>query len=480
MLINSTPATFDLATSNLFVECWVYFNSLTSPQFQCIVANGPTGSGTNQECWAIRINVSNAVDFIINSSASRTATSTTILSTGQWYHIAASYDSGSSIGYIFVNGGTPNSINLVTPKTSTGASLTLGAYPSPASAAFSMNGYISDLRVVKGGIVPTTSFTPSSVPFGESLPPYVTGSGTNVLSIVTQYLSQRGNMSVNTPGQTGNVYSSGLKAFGGTVTTSGNTTIHTFPVGKSIFSVTNQTVMQLLVVAGGGGGGWSIGGGGGAGGLVYNSSITVPAGNYVITVGSGGAGSAAAHDIGFPGGNSIVSGQISINAIGGGGGTGQSAEFDTGFRYPAGSGGSGGGGSRWDSFAPPGYGLGTASQGNNGGPGLTSSPFAGGGGGGSGAVGGTVTAGSQTGGAGGVGTAITFGLTTTTYAGGGGGVGNSIGGPGGAGGGGTGGLPYGPGGNGTDGLGGGGGGSGVVGGPCGKGGNGVVIFAYPF
>jgi len=188
MLINSTPATFDLATSNLFVECWVYFNSF-SPQYQCIVANGPTGSGTNQECWIIRINPSTAVDFIINSSAVKTATSSALLTTGQWYHIAASYNSGSSIGYVFINGGTPNSVSLVTPKTSTGASLTLGAYPSPISAAYTMNGYIRDLRVVQGGIVPTGTFVPSAAPFTYALPSYVTGSGSVVFTLLGQFIT---------------------------------------------------------------------------------------------------------------------------------------------------------------------------------------------------------------------------------------------------------------------------------------------------
>jgi hypothetical protein len=187
MLLNSTPATFDLATSNLFVECWVYFNSLAT-QYQCIVADGPTGSGASQECWIIRINPSNTVDFIINVPAIKTATSSTTITTGQWYHIAASYNSGSSIGYIFVNGGTPNSVASVTPKTSTGASFTIGAYPSPSSGIY-MNGYIRDLRVVQGGVVPVATFTPGSAPFSYTLPSYVTGSGSVVFTLLGQFIT---------------------------------------------------------------------------------------------------------------------------------------------------------------------------------------------------------------------------------------------------------------------------------------------------
>jgi hypothetical protein len=193
----SHPANFDLATNNLFVECWVYFNSL-STQYQCIVADGPTGSGASQECWIISINPSNAVDFKINAPAVKIATSSTILTVGVWYHVAASYNSGSSTGYIFINGGTPNSVATVTPKTSTGASITLGAYPSPSSAVY-MNGYIRDLRVVQGGIVPTTSFTPAQAPFRLNVPSYITG-GSTVLSLAEQYFNPSW---LNLPGTSG-------------------------------------------------------------------------------------------------------------------------------------------------------------------------------------------------------------------------------------------------------------------------------------
>ena len=196
MLLNSTPATFDLATSNLFVECWVYFNSLAT-QYQCIVADGPTGSGASQECWVIRINPSNTVDFFINTPAIKTATSSTVVGTGQWYHISASYNSVGSIGDIFVNGGTPNSVSAVTPKTSSGASLVLGAYPSPSSGVY-MNGYIRDLRVVQGGVVPVATFTPGAAPFSYASPSYVANMGTTVFTLLGQFVTYNPSGKYNT------------------------------------------------------------------------------------------------------------------------------------------------------------------------------------------------------------------------------------------------------------------------------------------
>ena len=67
--------------------------------------------------------------------------------------------------------------------------------------------------------------------------------------------------------------SAACSATGGTTTTSGLYTIHTFTtVGNSTFTVTGNCNVEALVVAGGGAGGGYIGGGGGAGGLISTSS----------------------------------------------------------------------------------------------------------------------------------------------------------------------------------------------------------------
>ena len=82
-------------------------------------------------------------------------------------------------------------------------------------------------------------------------------------------------------------------ATGGTVTTSGNYTIHTF-TSSGTFEVTSGTgSVEYLIVAGGGGGGGSVAdawspGGGGAGGM-RTGTVTASTGSYTITVGNGGA-----------------------------------------------------------------------------------------------------------------------------------------------------------------------------------------------
>ena len=157
--------------------------------------------------------------------------------------------------------------------------------------------------------------------------------------------------------------------------------IHKIHVFKSngTFNITSSPAdsdIEILVVAGGGGGSTKLkgGAGGGAGGLIYESNIDMSAGQYNITVGSGGAVSANGQN------SSIIGSDVSYTAIGGGaGGDGNEAGV---------SGGSGGGGSSTTSNdgRPPGAGV--PGQGYHGGFAINSNYDQGGGGGGAGGPGG--------------------------------------------------------------------------------------------
>ena len=95
----------------------------------------------------------------------------------------------------------------------------------------------------------------------------------------------------------------GSKATGGTVTTSGGFTYHTF-YSSGIFTPTTSVTCDFLVVAGGGAGGHDTGGGGGAGGLrssvgttggggTLESALSLTAQAYAVNVGAGGAGASS-------------------------------------------------------------------------------------------------------------------------------------------------------------------------------------------
>ena len=117
-------------------------------------------------------------------------------------------------------------------------------------------------------------------------------------------------------------------ATGGTVTTEGEYTIHTFS-SNGTFQVTGDLSVEYLVVGGGGGGGGYFGGGGGAGG-VRHGFVDLAEGSYSVVVGTGGLkGDGASGQAGMLSSFSTI--------VSSGGGKGSYAEV-------GGNGGSGGGG----------------------------------------------------------------------------------------------------------------------------------------
>ena len=314
-------------------------------------------------------------------------------------------------------------------------------------------------------------------------------------------------------------YSGTAAASGGTITTHGAYTVHSFiTAGNENFVVGAAGNVAVLVVAAGGGGGTTSGGGGGGGGLRTSASHAVTAQTYTVTVGAGGAGGtynapgdpSGWYEQGVNGGNSVFD---TITSAGGGGGMGYGDPWGSSNGLGGSDGGSGGGGGTTTS-APdtvnggagntpstsPAQGFAGGDGGFRGYPGAPNANWyaGGGGGGGAGAVG--VDSASMTnpnyGGTGGVGATNDYRTgSNVTYAGGGGAAGGrhypnspETYGPNGAGGGGGGGTgaahtspmngQYNPANNGTANTGGGGGGT-----PGsnwgGYGGSGIVVVRYP-
>ena len=222
----------------------------------------------------------------------------------------------------------------------------------------------------------------------------------------------------------GKYYSGSDPATGGTITTDGSDTIHTFTVNDT-FVAGAAANAELLVVAGGGsGGGNHYLGGGGAGGYRTVASHAITAQSYSVTVGAGGDKTEASAPYG-KGGDSVFD---TITSTGGGHGGNDNSG---GSAQPGGVGGSGGGGRGGVGGSGPALpgGAGNTpstspSQGNAG----ASSGANDGGGGGGGGAGGAGTAGTAgngspaVGGNGGAGVQNDITGTNTYYASGGGGA----------------------------------------------------------
>ena len=229
-----------------------------------------------------------------------------------------------------------------------------------------------------------------------------------------------------------------ITATGGTKTTSGDYTIHTFtPTTPQQLQVTDGADdMDMLIIGGGGGGGpgggsgW-YGGGGGAGGYVEVSGYSITPGTYPLTTGNGGSGpqgSDGANSIWYPTGPTANK----ITALGGGaGGVGEYPGPHP--EAPGHNGGSGGGsGAHYDPTDTSG-GEGTQQNQNSSFSNGTLTQYGfdgglesggtgdgvGGGGGGAGGAGYNSPGPTDTNGLGGAGRASSIDGSSVTYAGGG-------------------------------------------------------------
>ena len=302
--------------------------------------------------------------------------------------------------------------------------------------------------------------------------------------------------------------SRGGRASGGTVTTSGSYTIHTFSTANTPdwFIVNDATLQVDILLVGGGGCGGYWGGGGGGGGYVSATGVTLQGGrNYPVIVGAGGIPTTTSlsptHYFGGPGQASQFGLYVALGGGGAGAYLGSTAISANGRSVAAGStlrfmhGGSGGGGGIGESgyatnggYALIDFAFSGTSQGNVGGIGWwrgenSVNGYTGGAGGGGASTAGAQSAGAN-GGNGGNGLANSISGSSITYAGGGGG--GSRGGTqglGGSGGGGAGSYSTTQN-TGTNGLGGGGGGQfhespgSAVGFAGANGGSGIVIVRY--
>jgi len=145
-----------MGTGDWTVECWVYkTNSTQGMIFDTLALTGGT-----TDAIRIYINASNAISFYKYSTALTTGGTVTL---NTWNHVAVVRQSGSI--KIYLNGTQVN-----TTYTDTGSNYTCGANrPSSGIDGYDnssnpFQGYISNLRAVKGTAVYTGSFTPPTAP----------------------------------------------------------------------------------------------------------------------------------------------------------------------------------------------------------------------------------------------------------------------------------------------------------------------------
>ena len=144
---------FAFGTGDFTVEFWGYFNSITN--FDTVyIHDGASGS--------LQLFFVNGKLRANNSLVSTILDTATSISTGQWIHFAAVRNSGTFKWYLdgVEDATTSNSTNLGGGTTN----LSIGEDPTNNR---DIDGYISNLRVVKGTAVYTSNFTPSTTPLTD-------------------------------------------------------------------------------------------------------------------------------------------------------------------------------------------------------------------------------------------------------------------------------------------------------------------------
>jgi hypothetical protein len=158
---------YSLGTGDFTVEAWVYLNgyNTTSYQWACFVSTRQPQAGLAGS-WGLFIrgtsgNVGRIGFGEITVSPLITINSASLLPLYSWHHIAVTRSSSSL--KIFINGVLESTITDATNYNSTTYPLTIATAYDPGATG-DINGYISNLRVVKGTALYSSNFTVPTSP----------------------------------------------------------------------------------------------------------------------------------------------------------------------------------------------------------------------------------------------------------------------------------------------------------------------------
>jgi hypothetical protein len=156
----ASSSDFDFGTGDFTIEAWVYLNSLPSsngyPDADWIVGWGPSDSNPG---FDFAIGSTNII-LAISNFGSPTISTTHGLSSGKWYHVAATR-SGST-ARVFVDGVLKASATTSETASTNPNGIAISAAEPTGATSGNLNGYLQDLRIYKGVAKYTGNFNPPS------------------------------------------------------------------------------------------------------------------------------------------------------------------------------------------------------------------------------------------------------------------------------------------------------------------------------
>jgi len=152
----ATPSSeaFNMGTGDFTVEAWINLDNFDSDAGAQPTIFGNGGGGYQQQVY-----VSNAGKVIAGNTGSTYMESGATLVAGNWYHIAVTRSSGT--GRLFVNGIQEDTETSWTTDLG-GTTYYIGAFDDGTNGK--IEGFISNVRIIKGQALYTSNFTPPTKP----------------------------------------------------------------------------------------------------------------------------------------------------------------------------------------------------------------------------------------------------------------------------------------------------------------------------
>ncbi len=145
-----------MSTGDFTCEAWIYITDFSATWRSIFSTRASSSTVGSTVVWALGVNNTGYLYFY--SGAFQTAGATGVISINQWYHVAVTRASNSM--RLFVDGVQTGS-TTTTSQNYTTQTATIGANGDGSERFY---GYISNLRLVKGQALYTSTFTPSTSP----------------------------------------------------------------------------------------------------------------------------------------------------------------------------------------------------------------------------------------------------------------------------------------------------------------------------
>jgi hypothetical protein len=157
-----SSSAMQLGSGNFTIECWVFLTKVAENAF---IGRSPFDNTNNE--WVFQTGTGNNLRFGYSANGLDSQTifeSTTTVPISTWTHVAAVRNSSTLTFYI--NGASAGTNSISATIYSGNTTTTIGSYAQSAypTGYAVVNGYLSNIRVVKGTAVYTSNFTPSTTP----------------------------------------------------------------------------------------------------------------------------------------------------------------------------------------------------------------------------------------------------------------------------------------------------------------------------